>query len=141
VAKFFFDAYNRRMNKIHLIEDNPSLQQATKMALNEYGYEVITSNHGLEAIQTLNKMEVLPDLIILDLMMPLMNGFEFRKAQLADSRLAKIPVIILTANNSYLDFKEKLQAHEFLNKPVDIKDLISILENFFYLKSRSTSSL
>jgi CheY-like chemotaxis protein len=129
------------MKKILIIEDNQSIRSIMKMALEESGYEVLVSGNGYDALELLLEIKKLPSLIILDLMMPVMNGFEFRKTQLQDSRLANIPVILLTANNAFQEQKEKLQAHEFLNKPVDIKDLLYIIENFFFINERATSSL
>lgn len=129
------------MKKILIIEDNVSILNILKMALEESSYEVVTAENGYDALELLADMKQLPSLILLDLVMPMMNGFEFRKAQLADNRLNKIPVILLTANNNYQDHKEKLQAYEFLNKPVDIKDLLYIMESFFFINSKTTSSL
>jgi CheY-like chemotaxis protein len=129
------------MKKILLVEDNPSILNIMKLALETSGFEVLTSQNGYDALELLMQMKHLPSLIILDLMMPIMNGFEFRKAQLNDKNLAHIPIILLTANNNFQEYKELLQAHEFLNKPVDIKDLLYIIENFFFIREKTTFSL
>lgn len=129
------------MKKILIIEDNHSILNILKLALENSSYEVEVAMNGLDALELLAGMKQLPSLILLDLVMPVMNGFDFRMHQLKDKRLSRIPVILLTANNNYQDYKEKLQAYEFLNKPVDIKDLLYIVENFFYINSKSISSL
>jgi CheY-like chemotaxis protein len=128
------------MQKILIVEDNPSILNIMKLAVENAGYEVCTSMNGHDGLELLSDMKTLPSLIILDLIMPIMNGFEFRKSQLSDGRLAHIPVILLTANNNFKESKEKLQAHEFLNKPVDIKDLLYIIENFFFIKEKIIST-
>jgi len=127
------------MKKILIIDDNISFVGALKEILVITGHEVVTAYNGQSALEALSTMSELPQLIILDLIMPIMNGFEFRQIQLEDKSLSKIPVILLTANNSFKDYKEKLQAIEFLNKPVEAKDILYIVENFFFLNKRVTS--
>lgn len=129
------------MKNILIIEDDVSTRQILQLSLQHAGYEVATADNGYDALEYLSEAKHMPSLILLDLVMPGMNGFEFRKEQLADKKLAKIPVILLTANNHYQDHKERLQAHEFLNKPVDIKDLLYVIENFFFINSKTISSL
>lgn len=127
------------MKKILIIDDNVSFVGALKELLTITGHDVLTAHNGQSALELLSTMTELPQLIILDLVMPIMNGFEFRQFQLEDKNLSKIPVILLTANNSFQDYKEKLQAIEFLNKPVEAKDILYVVENFFFLNKRLTS--
>ena len=129
------------MRKILIVDDNVSFVGAMKEFLKITGYEVVTANNGQEAMELLSSMKTLPSLIILDMIMPVMNGPEFRKAQLEDNRISKIPVILLTANNGFKDYQEKLQAYEFLNKPVESKDLLYVVENFFYLNKKPIISV
>lgn len=124
------------MKKILIVDDNVSFVGAMRELLKITGYEVVTAHNGKEALELLTNMKVLPSLIILDMIMPMMNGPEFRTAQLAEPRIAKIPVILLTANNAFKEYQEKLQAFEFLNKPVESKDLLYIVENFFFLNRK-----
>lgn len=128
------------MKKILIIDDNITFVGALKELLTITGHEVATAHNGQEALELLSSMSNLPQLIILDLVMPVMNGFDFRKTQLETKSISRIPVILLTANNSFKDYKEILQAHEFLNKPVEAKDLLYIVENFFFLNKRAISS-
>lgn len=127
------------MKKILIIDDNITFVGALKELLTITGHEVMTAHNGQAALEVLSATSQLPQLIILDLVMPIMNGFEFRQLQLEDKNLSKIPVILLTANNSFQDYKEKLQAIEFLNKPVEAKDILYIVENFFFLNKRTIS--
>lgn len=129
------------MNKILIVEDNPAILNILKLSLENSSYDVVTAMNGHDAFELLSNMKQLPSLILLDLVMPVMNGFDFRLKQLSEKRFSRIPVILLTANNNYQDYKDKLQAYEFLNKPVDIKDLLYVIENFFYINSKTISSL
>ena len=77
---------------ILVVDDNPDLRDGLRLALSEEGYTVETAINGRDALSRLYA-GLKPCLIIMDLMMPVMNGFEFREAQLADARLADIPLI------------------------------------------------
>lgn len=127
------------MKRILIVDDNITFVGALKELLTITGHDVMIAYNGQSALELLSKTSQLPQLIILDLVMPVMNGFEFRQLQLEDKNLSKIPVILLTANNSFKDYKEKLQAIEFLNKPVEAKDILYIVENFFFLNKRLIS--
>lgn len=123
-----------------VIEDDKATRGILKLALENANYEVAVAADGNEALTILSSKENHPELILLDLAMPGMNGFEFREAQLKSKDLAHIPAILLTANNSFIKYKEPLQAFEFLNKPIELKDLLFIIENFFILNSKSSIS-
>lgn len=127
------------MKRILVIEDDKAIRTALTAVLENAEYEVLVAENGSEALIKLKSFETLPQLIVLDLMMPVMNGFEFRDAQLADKSISDIPVILLTANNYFKEYQEKLQAYEFLNKPVEIKDLLYVVDNYFYFNSKSNS--
>src|SRR5208283_5094195 len=82
--------------KILLIEDDSDLADALAEILIMEGYRIVYASDGMAALALLAEDE-LPDLILLDLMMPKMSGWEFREAQLRDERLAHIPVVVLSA--------------------------------------------
>ena len=130
------------MKRILIIEDNKSIRDTLVLALEFDNYQVQTASNGSEALTLLENSTELPHIIILDMQMPVMNGYEFRKEQMKRSKISQIPVIILTANNNLQDLKKELQAYEFLNKPVEVQDLYFILETFFYLlrKNKLTSA-
>ena len=69
-------------------------------------------------------------LILLDLMMPVMNGWEFREAQLADSTLASMPIIVVTADSDAREKAEQLSADGFLRKPVRPLDVIQAVNRY-----------
>lgn len=87
--------------------------------------------NGLQALEMLQAMEELPSLILLDIMMPVMNGIEFCRERLKDLRLAEIPVVVMTADiNSQAQVKQ-LDVVEFIRKPIkDLDGLFAIVERF-----------
>lgn len=122
------------MSKILVVEDDSFIREALKKVIRALNYEVRTAENGQEGLQALkNESDI--DLILSDIMMPILDGIEFRRKQLQDPGLKHIPVIFLTANSSFLDDIDDLQIYEFLNKPIDLEDLRRILDNFFMLQS------
>ena len=119
--------------KILIVEDDPSIRNSLREILEGQGYEMDVAKNGLEAFRVLTEKGFVPDLMILDLMMPEMNGFEFRELQMEDPRFSHIPVILLTANNRFQEYKEPLKAFEFLNKPLEVDDLIFVVQSCFRL--------
>jgi CheY-like chemotaxis protein len=77
------------------------------------------ARHGEEALRKLQKREQTPQLILLDLMMPVMDGFGFRRLQREDPDLSQIPVIVLTAHGNASELASELHAAACLNKPVE----------------------
>ena len=108
-----------------MVEDDASLRQVVADVLAAEGFIAREANDGRSALCLLRSGEAHPDVILLDLMMPVMNGWEFRKAQLADPALAGIPVIVMSA----LDGTD-IQADARLPKPVDLDALIAALSAF-----------
>jgi signal transduction histidine kinase/DNA-binding response OmpR family regulator len=114
--------------KILLVEDNVHLRNFLSLILAD-SYHLITATHGKEALQQLQSEKI--DLIISDVMMPVMDGFELLEAVKADSRLQQIPVIMLTAR---AELKDKLKAlrigvDDYLIKPFDEEELKARVAN------------
>jgi len=116
------------MNKILLIEDDYELRSTVKELLETNNYQVFTATDGVEGIELAT--EIIPDLIICDVMMPKLNGFEvidhFRK----DSVLSFIPFIFLTAKAYLDDIREgmELGADDYITKPFRAKSLLKAIE-------------
>src|SRR5919199_1162529 len=91
---------NRTIPLVLVIDDDVDVRQLTTVVLLLARYEVVQAEHGLEGIARL--CEHAPDLVLLDLNMPIMSGREFRVAQrqLTDVRLARIPVVLVTADDT-----------------------------------------
>jgi len=114
--------------RILLVEDSNDARTMERVMLEHYGYEVDEAHDGLEAVEkaTINK----PDLILMDIAMPHMDGFQATQFLKSFSSTAEIPVIVITA---YRNFDEKaLEAgcNEILYKPLDFKELKQAIEKY-----------
>jgi two-component system, chemotaxis family, chemotaxis protein CheY len=114
--------------EVLIIEDDPGVRGSFAEVLRDEGYEVLVAADGAEALALLNGA-VLPSLILLDLMMPNMDGVEFRARQLADPRLAKIPIIVVSARPDGERRAKQLAADDFLAKPMSFEALIHVIQH------------
>jgi PAS domain S-box-containing protein len=113
---------------ILLVDDNPSVIETVSDYLQTKGYRVITASDGVQAID--KAREVKPDLILMDIQMPVMDGLEAIHRIRADSQMEKIPIIALTALAMPGDKERcfKAGANDYLSKPVSFKGLIAAIE-------------
>jgi CheY-like chemotaxis protein len=107
-----------------VVEDEEEARTFLVQILQYEGFNAIGFAHGLEALEYLQKAEP-PCLIVLDLRMPMMDGPEFRAAQLSDPRLAKIPVVVVTALEP--SAAVGLSPLRVFRKPVDVEGLIKVV--------------
>lgn len=113
--------------KILLIEDEKAIQQMMQDVLELNGYEVHTATNGEEGIHRLRSLDPLPCLILLDLMMPGMNGWQFLDFQRTDPRLQNIPVVVCSA---YKESARSIRPSAIVDKPVQLKSLLGAVEAF-----------
>jgi CheY-like chemotaxis protein len=111
-----------------VIEDDLDIREVMKRFLQREGFNVTTADNGLEGLKHLESAVDLPCIIFLDLMMPVMNGYQFREAQLKNGRIAKIPTVIVSADGKLDDKKTFINADYTLKKPVDIDALLEIIK-------------
>jgi two-component system, chemotaxis family, chemotaxis protein CheY len=116
-------------HSILLVEDDRDIRDSLLDALAEAGYEVHGAVDGLDALDKLRGTATPPNLILLDLMMPRMNGSEFRKAVLEEDRWKDIPVLLLTADAQARAKAEELAVTGYLRKPVKLSDLFRAVAN------------
>jgi CheY-like chemotaxis protein len=110
-----------------LVEDDIDISEAVESILKEEGFNIKCTFNGKEALEYLQSSKKNPSLILLDIMMPYMNGYEFREVQLKDPKIADIPTIILSAAGKHEDI-EKLNFKETLKKPLDLDTLIDVVK-------------
>jgi len=114
-----------------VIDDEPDIRDAAVMLLRSDGYAAVGAENGREALGLLRSGAVRPRLIILDLAMPVMDGFAFRTAQLSDPRLAPIPVVLLSAAGPAIPKAVKrMHAVAAVEKPVDGDELLRVVEAY-----------
>src|SRR6185436_7220878 len=102
-----------------IVEDDDDLRDMMAQMLTIEGFDTSVAANGREALEYLQR-ETRPHVILLDLMMPVMDGWEFRRRQKADPELAPLPVIVLSALDPA---RAKVDATAFLKKPLDFDHL------------------
>jgi CheY-like chemotaxis protein len=117
------------MPHVLVVDDDDELRDAVADALRDAGLSVKTARNGREALDVMAK-EALPAVILLDLMMPIMSGWEFRVAQLRDEKIRAIPIVVMSAVTDVRGAAEQLQADGFLMKPVELQTLIATVTRF-----------
>lgn len=117
------------MAGILLIDDDPDTRAQLAEILREEGYLVATACDGLEGFEKL-KTDCAPCVILLDLMMPVMNGWQFRAKQLSEPKLARLPVIVLSATTEVRRYAAELNAAGFISKPFMLDRLLSTVQRY-----------
>ncbi|HEV8547524.1 MAG TPA: response regulator [Polyangiaceae bacterium] len=112
---------------ILVVEDDQDLRETLTEVLEGAGYTVARARDGLDALSHLGSALRRPDLILLDLQMPNMNGLEFRTVQMKQADLADIPVAILTADVRGLEEASLLKPAALLRKPVKLPQLLKLI--------------
>jgi two-component system, OmpR family, alkaline phosphatase synthesis response regulator PhoP len=121
--------------KILLVDDDPDFVEAVRVIVESGGYAVRVAYDGQEGLEAV--AEEKPDLIVLDVMMPVMNGHETCSRLKADAETAKIPIILLTAvadrvttsTYSHRDMLES-EAEDYLPKPVEPAELLELIKSW-----------
>ena len=110
-----------------VIDDDPSICSALSEVLREEGFEVASATNGREALDLLRGGPA-PSAILLDLMMPVMDGWDFRQVQLQDPGLRDIPVVVVTAAGfSPSTIRTQFGAVALIPKPVPLIELLNVL--------------
>ncbi len=118
------------MKKIMMVDDNVDLTYVVKKRLEKTKtYKVISANSGKECIELL-KNGKLPDIILLDIMMPEISGWDTFAKLKANEKWSKIPIVFLTAKtDSYSKGYGKVSAHDYIEKPFEFSDLKKRIDN------------
>jgi CheY-like chemotaxis protein len=110
------------MARVLVADDDLDLRESLRLALELNGHEVDEARNGQEALERLASEP--PCVILLDLMMPIMDGWQFRRRQLADPVLAAIPVVVISAMPAELQRAHELAAQRIFIKPFDYDELL-----------------
>jgi two-component system chemotaxis response regulator CheY len=114
---------------ILLVEDDFDVREALAETLSAEGYEIHCACDGVEALDYL-RGGGRPGLILLDLMMPRMDGAEFRQAQRTDPALAQVPVVLLSADVRVREKALALQTAGAVRKPINLPELLGLIDRF-----------
>jgi CheY-like chemotaxis protein len=113
-----------------VVDDDADLRDSIEAALASHGHPVVQAADGAEALAWLKKETQGPCLVLLDLMMPGMNGFELRSRMVADPALAAIPVVVITGAGVLAERRAQELEAEILPKPIELATLLRTVRRF-----------
>lgn len=119
---------------ILVVDDDVDIRETLADLLREEGYRVLSACNGLDAMQLLQKCEH-PSMIILDMMMPVMDGAEFREAQLDSPALADIPVVVFSAHGDVRELTDRLHPAGVLRKPLRLEELLTVTDRVLHRRN------
>ena len=114
------------MTAVLVIDDENDIREDVVEILREEGYEAVSAANGADALAAL-RAGPKPALILLDLMMPVMNGLEFRADQLREPAFADIPVVLMSGTNNVPEKAQDMKVTAYLVKPFRLGDLLRIV--------------
>jgi len=123
---------------IMVVDDSLTVRKVTGRLLERQGYIVVTARDGVEAMEKL--MELVPDVMLVDIEMPRMDGFDLTRNVRADKRLARVPIIMITSRTAdkHQNYAKEIGVSHFLGKPYQEDDLIEKISGF--LKDRRAAA-
>ena len=115
-----------RNRRVLVVEDERTIRQSIAGYLGDAGYTVDEASNGTEALASMEA--ALPDVVVLDLLMPVMGGRAFMQACREQPHFAMVPVILLSAAHDLTQATEQLQPRASLAKPIDLDVLLAIVD-------------
>jgi DNA-binding response OmpR family regulator len=113
--------------RLLIVEDDPDIAEKLKDLLELEGFVIEIAENGILALSRLDRSEEKPALILLDIMMPVMDGLQFCREQRQRPDLARIPTVIMTAGGKVEEKVKGLGIHSYLKKPLDVDLLLSTI--------------
>ncbi|HLM76244.1 MAG TPA: response regulator [Polyangiaceae bacterium] len=122
------EAEARRPVSVMIVEDDADIRETISEVLEDEGYAVVSASNGAEALELLRSTA--PQVILMDLSMPVMSGQQFRSHQLADPTLAGIPTVVMTAAANVGEKMAGMQVSEVLAKPIRMEGLLDSISRY-----------
>jgi two-component system, chemotaxis family, chemotaxis protein CheY len=116
------------MRPLLVVDDDRDLREAIEEVLRDAGWTVLGAGHGREALEVLARARPLPGLVLLDMMMPVLDGVGFATEMQAVGAWRDIPVIIFSASANSEEAARVVGARAYLRKPVDLEALLEVVE-------------
>ncbi|MBC7713535.1 MAG: response regulator, partial [Rhizobacter sp.] len=104
--------------RILLVEDDQDIRETLIELLEGEGYEVFFAENGQVGLDKLSQSTILPNLILLDLMMPIKDGFQFCAEKDANPLIAHLPVVVMSADGHIRENQQRVNARAYLKKPL-----------------------
>lgn len=111
-----------------VVEDDPELRTIYQEVLQDGGFKVVAARDGLDALELLNA-GTMPCVLLIDLRMPRMTGWEFAEHVQSDARWRHLPLVVVAAYYRIAEEAERLGASAWLQKPIDLGRLVSVVED------------
>ena len=129
----------RRIPVVMIVDDSLTVRKITTRLLTRAGYEVITAKDGVDALEKL--VDTLPDVMLLDVEMPRMDGFELTKRLRQDSKTNKLPIIMITSRTAekHKNYAFELGVNEYMGKPYQDDELLASIASFAPLAETATT--
>jgi DNA-binding NarL/FixJ family response regulator len=127
--------------RLLIVDDEPNLLRAVEACLRAEGFEIVTARSGRAALVRI--AETVPDLVVSDIRMPGMNGFEFAQHLRASSRTMLVPVVFLTAKDETADRIEGFRSgvDAYLTKPFEPDELVAVIKNILERVARTHTQI
>ncbi len=116
---------NASSRGVLVIDDDVDIRYTLVDALEDEGYRAVSASNGVEALEVLRVLPKPPSVILLDLMMPVMDGWKFRAEQQRDPVLSKIPVVVISAHRNVIEEASQVSASAYLRKPFELEELVA----------------
>ena len=110
-----------------VVDDDNNSRASMVTLLDVEKIPVLEAPNGKRALELLDEYSGQIDLILLDLMMPQMDGFDFRDLQLDDPRLADVPCVVISGASYVPEVADALEAVDFLEKPTEVQDVLAVV--------------
>lgn len=114
------------MGNILIIDDDDAIRKSIASVLELEGYSTSSASDGKQALEMIRAGQI-PDIILLDMMMPVMNGWAFLDFLRANANTAQIPVVVVSA---FAESAKSVRPHAFVPKPVQLKALLNTIQSF-----------
>ena len=120
----------RSVPLVMVVDDSLTVRKITSRMLTREGFEVVTAKDGVDGLQQLQDIE--PDIILLDIEMPRMDGFEFARNVRADAKTKGIPIIMITSRTAdkHRNHAMELGVNEYMGKPYQEEQLLLLIRQF-----------
>jgi two-component system phosphate regulon response regulator PhoB len=117
-------------NYVLVVDDDSDLRESLEIMLQLSGYQVASVSDASQALSWLQSSSLHPSVILLDFMMPGMNGVEFSMQLTSDTALAEIPIVFITGAEAALDKAMTAPSARVLGKPFDLQELLTVVREF-----------
>jgi CheY-like chemotaxis protein len=124
--------------RILVVDDESDIRDTIVEVLKDEGYEAVGAANGREALDELARSSVLPEAVLLDLRMPVLDGAGFRREQLQVPRLASLPIIVVSANAQVREIADALGVAGYLRKPFNLDAMLKVLTEIRASRSAAT---